>query len=115
MQLAIVQGRLTEGHGRALLSVQDRRRLLQIWQHIEKRELSVRETEALIKAGSKNVSRETISRRGAKDPILADLATRLQDRYATAVSITTKGKKGSIQINYYSPDDLERLIDLLLR
>jgi ParB family chromosome partitioning protein len=115
VQLAIVQGRLTEGHGRALLSVQDRRRLLQIWQHIEKRELSVRETEALIKAGSKNVSRETISRRGSKDPILADLATRLQDRYATAVSITTKGKKGSIQINYYSPDDLERLIDLLLR
>ena len=115
VQLAIDQGRLTEGHGRALLAVPDRRRLLQIWKHVEKRELSVRETEVMVKAAAKNVSRETIARRGPKDPIFMDLGARLQDRYATSVTITTKGKKGTIQINYYSPDDLERLIDLLLR
>ena len=115
VQLAIDQGRLTEGHGRALLAVPDRRRLLQIWKHVEKRELSVRETEVMVKAATKNVSRETIARRGPKDPTFADLSARLQDRYATSVTITTKGKKGTIQINYYSPDDLERLIDLLLR
>ena len=115
VQLAIDQGRLTEGHGRALLAVPDRRRLLQIWKHVEKRELSVRETEVMVKAAAKNVSRETIARRGPKDPTFADLSARLQDRYATSVTITTKGKKGTIQINYYSPDDLERLIDLLLR
>ena len=115
VQLAIDQGRLTEGHGRALLAVPDRRRLLQIWKHVEKRELSVRETEVMVKAATKNVSRETITRRGPKDPLFTDLGARLQDRYATSVTITTKGKKGTIQINYYSPDDLERLIDLLLR
>ena len=115
VQLAIDQGRLTEGHGRALLAVPDRRRLLQIWKHVEKRELSVRETEVMVKAATKNVSRETIARRGPKDPLFTDLGARLQDRYATSVTITTKGKKGTIQINYYSPDDLERLIDLLLR
>ena len=115
VQLAIDQGRLTEGHGRALLAVPDRRRLLQIWKHVEKRELSVRETEVMVKAATKNVSRETIARRGPKDPLFTDLGARLQDRYATSVTITTKGKKGTIQINYYSADDLERLIDLLLR
>ena len=115
VQLAIDQGRLTEGHGRALLAVPDRRRLLQIWKHVEKRELSVRETEVMVKAATKNVSRETITRRGPKDPLFTDLGARLQDRYATSVTITTKGKKGTIQINYYSADDLERLIDLLLR
>jgi len=115
VQLAIDQGRLTEGHGRALLAVQDPRRLLQIWKHVEKRELSVRETEVMVKAATKNVSRETIARRGPKNPILSDLATRLQERYSTSVSILSKGKKGTIQINYYSADDLERLIDLLLR
>ena len=46
---------------------------------------------------------------------LSDLAVRLQDRYGTSVSIVTKGKKGTILINYYSSEDLERLIDLLLR
>ena len=116
VQKAIDQGRLTEGHGRALLAVPDRVRLLEIWQHVEKRGLSVRETEVMVKAATKNVSRETIVRRvPGRDPVLVDLAARIQDRYGTSVSIVTKGKKGMIQINYYSTDDLERLIDLLLR
>jgi ParB family chromosome partitioning protein len=116
VQQAIDQGRLSEGHGRALLPVSDRRRLLELWEHVEKRGLSVRETEVLVKAATRNVSRETIARRvHGKDPVLADLAARLQERYGTNVSILTKGKKGTIQINYYSSEDLERLIDLLLR
>jgi ParB family chromosome partitioning protein len=116
VQQAIDQGRLTEGHGRALLAVPDRRRLLEIWQHVERRGLSVRETETMVKAATRIVSRETIVRRGTgKDPVLADLAARIQDRFGTTVSITTKGKKGTIQINYYSAEDLERLVDLLLR
>jgi len=115
VQLAIDQGRLTEGHGRALLTVQDPQRLLGIWRQVEKRGLSVRETEEMVRAAGKNVSRETISRSGGVDPNLADLAARLQDRYATSVSIETRGKRGMIQINYYSPEDLERLVDLLLR
>jgi ParB family chromosome partitioning protein len=116
VQLAIDQGRLTEGHGRALLTVPDRHRVLEIWQQVEKRGLSVRETEVLAKAATRNVSRETIVRRRAGgDPVLADLAAQLQNRYGTTISILTKGKKGAIQINYYSIEDLERLIDLLLR
>jgi ParB family transcriptional regulator, chromosome partitioning protein len=116
VQQSIDQGRLTEGHGRALLTVPERQRLLEIWKRVEKRNLSVRETEALAKASARIVSRETIRRAGsAGDPILLDLALRLQERYATSVGILAKGKTGAIQINYYSIDDLERLIDLLLR
>ena len=116
VQQAIDQGRLTEGHGRALLGVPEKSRLLELWQHVERRSLSVRETEVLVKSSVKNVSRETIVRKSpSKDPVLSDLAVRLQDRYGTNVSIVTKGKKGTIQINYYSPEDLERLIDLLMR
>lgn len=116
VQHAIDQGRLTEGHGRALLAVPDSSRLLEIWQHVERRSLSVRETEVMVKSATRNVSRETIVRRTpSKDPVLSDLAARLQDRYGTGVSILTKGKKGTIQLSYYSSDDLERLIDLLLR
>src|ERR1700737_166509 len=49
VQQAIDQGRLTEGHGRALLGVSDRKRLLELWEHVERRGLSVRETEVLVK------------------------------------------------------------------
>lgn len=116
VQQAIGRGRLTEGHGRALLAVPERTRLLELWQHVERRSLSVRETEVLVKSSVKNVSRETIVRKGpSRDPVLSDLAVRLQDRYGTSVSIVTKGKKGTIQINYYSSEDLERLFDLLMR
>ena len=116
VQQSIGQGRLTEGHGRALLAVPETRRLLEIWTQVEKRNLSVRETEVLAKTAARGVSRETTPRPGNReDPMLADLALRLQERYATSVSVLAKGKKGMIQINYYSHDDLERLIDLLLR
>ena len=116
VQDAVEKGRLSEGHGRALLSVPDHGRLVQIWQHVEKRGLSVRETEALIKATLRNVSRETISRRRpTRDPVLADLAAQLQERFGTGVSMLSKGKRGTIQIQYYSTEELERLVDIMLR
>ncbi|HKV46137.1 MAG TPA: ParB/RepB/Spo0J family partition protein [bacterium] len=116
VQQSIGHGRLTEGHGRALLAVSDPGRLLRLWQHVEKRGLSVRETETLVKASARIVSRETIVRRNAsRDPVLVDLSARLQGRYGTNASILSKGKAGTIQLHYYSQDDLERLIDLLLR
>jgi len=116
VQQSIDHGRLTEGHGRALLAVADPSRLLKLWQHVEKRGLSVRETETLVRASARNVSRETIVRRnGSRDPVLVDLSARLHGRYGTNVSILSKGKAGTIQLHYYTQDDLERLIDMLLR
>ncbi len=117
VQAAIAQGRLTEGHGRALLGVSDPRLVLEIWGRVEERGLSVRETEDLVKVRSRRVPRETSSRSPGlrKDPVISDLAAQLRERYATTVSIVPRGKKGTIQISYYTEDDLERLIDLLLR
>ncbi len=114
---AITQGRLSEGHGRALLMVQDQPRILvEVWRTVEEKGLSVRETEDLVKVRLRHVSRETPAhRRPGQDPILLDLAAQLRDKYTTSVAIVPKGKKGAIQINFYSQDDLERLIDLLLR
>lgn len=115
VQAAIVRGRLSEGHGRALLTIQDPRALLGIWRVVEERKLSVRETEELVRARGRRVSRETPPRRGGADPQIRDLAAQLRERYSTSVAIIPKGHKGVIQIGYYSQDDLGRLIDLLLR
>ena len=116
IQSAISSGRISEGHGRALLMIQSAVAMLDIWRVVEEKGLSVRETEDLAKAWVRNVSRET-RRRGPRkqNPQLADLSMQLGDRYSTRVSIVPLGKKGTIQLSYYSETDLERLIDILLR
>ncbi len=117
VQASISHGRLSEGHGRALLTLHGYpSEIIELWRAIEERGLSVRETEDLAKSRLRRVSRETVVRRvRTQDPQIADLAMQLRERYATSVSIVPNGKKGTIQIHYYSPEDLERLIELLMR
>ncbi|HLJ61331.1 MAG TPA: ParB/RepB/Spo0J family partition protein [bacterium] len=116
IQSAISADRISEGHGRALLMIQSTGAMLDTWRIIEEKGLSVRETEDLAKAWVRNVSRET-RRRGPRkpNPQLVDLSMQLGERYSTKASIVPIGKKGTIQLSYYSDTDLERLIDILLR
>ena len=116
IQSAISSGRISEGHGRALLMIQSSGAMLDTWRVVEEKGLSVRETEDLAKAWVRNVSRET-RRRGPRkqNPQLVDLSMQLGERYSTRVSIVPLGKKGTIQLSYYSETDLERLIDMLLK
>jgi ParB family chromosome partitioning protein len=115
IQAAIGQGRITEGHGRALLMVVEHPQVVRdLWRLVEEKGLSVRATEELAKTRLRRVSRETSPRR-VQDPQIHDLAGQLRERYTTSVSIVPRGKKGMIQLHYYSQADLERLIDLLLR
>jgi len=116
VQTSIGQGRISEGHGRALLMAPDAKDLLQLWKVVEGKSLSVRETEALVRARLRGVSRETSQRSGRRrDPQLIDLEGQLRERYATTVAIHGKGTRGAIELRYFSSQDLERLIDLLLR
>lgn len=116
VQAAIATGRITEGHGRALLMAPDPAALLEIWKSIEEKSLSVRDTEAIIQGRLRRVSRETSVRRGRRrDPQLADLEIQLRERYTTSAAIRGNGTRGTIELRYYSSQDLERLVDLLLR
>jgi len=116
IQTAIGSGRITEGHGRALLALVSPSIMLETWKLIEEKNLSVRETEELVRSRLRSVSRETSRRRTRKlDPELIDLGAQLGTKYSTSVSIVPIGKKGTIQFSYYSESDLERLIDLLMQ
>ena len=116
VQASIGQGRISEGHGRALLMAPDHKMLLDIWKTVEEKALSVRETEAIVQGRLRRVSRETSGKRGRRrDPQLIDLETQLRERYTTTVAIHGKGPRGTIELRYFSAQDLERLIDLLLR
>lgn len=116
VQASIGHGRITEGHGRALLALLDPDTLLDVWKVVEERSLSVRETEAVVRARTRRVSRETSSRSGRRrDPQIVDLERQLRERYTTGAAIHGRGGRGTIELQYYSSQDLERLIDLLLR
>jgi ParB family chromosome partitioning protein len=96
VQAAIAQGRITEGHGRALLMAPDQRSLLEIWKAVEEKSLSVRDTEAVVQGRLWRVSRETSVRRGRRrDPQMADLEGQLRDRYTTSTAIRGNGIRGT--------------------
>jgi ParB family chromosome partitioning protein len=115
VQHSISSGHLSEGHGRALLAVDSAERILELWQRIMHESLSVRQTEALAKIHGKNVPRETVRHQVStiSDPNVRDLEDRLQSSLGTKVSIRPHGDGGTIEIQYYSLDDLDRIYSRL--
>ena len=105
-------GRITEGHARALLTVGDRERMLILWRSVEERGLSVRQTESA--ARKLTISREIPSRRGTYSDELNIIQQSLNERYGAPVRVTAGGSgKGEIRITFFSPADLERLLDVM--
>jgi ParB family chromosome partitioning protein len=108
------EGALSMGHARAILSADGRQGQLALAKKIVKNGLSVREAERLAKkvaGGSKVKKGTTLSKR---DPNIASLEEKLIKSLGTKVRIKHKGKRGQIEIEYYSLDELDRLLEVLL-
>lgn len=112
IQASLEARRVSEGHARALLSVSDPSRMVRIWERVERRGLSVRETEALCK--SQSISREILSRISPQDPQLRSVESDLARRYGTKVAVSGTRNRGVLSFAFYSEEDLQRLLDLLL-
>jgi ParB family chromosome partitioning protein len=112
VQASLARGRISEGHARALLGVMDPETIRQLWQEVERRGLSVRQTEGLAKR--RNISRG-IKRRSAQaaDPNLLALADTLSARFQTKVVIHSTKHQGRIVIEFYSLGDLDRILAVL--
>ena len=110
IQDMISEGNLSAGHGRALVSVPDEARQTEIARKILKDGLSVRETEKL--AAEKDEPRKRRTRK-PKDPDVARVEADLKEALGTRVNIKKTGRKGKIEIEFFSRDELERLIEML--
>lgn len=110
IQDMISEGNLSAGHGRALVSVPDEARQTEIARKILKDGLSVRETEKL--AAEKDEPRKRRTRK-PKDPDVARVEADLKEALGTRVNIKRTGRKGKIEIEFFSRDELERLIEML--
>jgi ParB family chromosome partitioning protein len=120
----VEQGHITAGHARALLPIKDERRQLELANEIVARQLSVREVEARARELTGEAPKPnpgavprgaTASSAPSSDPNVKRVEEHLRKRLQTDVQVQTLGNdRGVIRISFYSADDLERLMDLVV-
>jgi ParB family chromosome partitioning protein len=114
IQSALKMGRITTGHARALITIDNERVQEQMLDKIIENDLSVRQVEDAVRAlaSKKSGKNKTLSKKEQKDIELMQVANALRQRLSTKVSIRKKQQGGEIRIEYYSNEDLDRLIHL---
>lgn len=112
VQEYIIDGVITEGHGRALLGVESGELQYKLAQNIIDENLTVRDIEKIIK--NLNISKPIKKGNTKKiNPYYVDIKQKLEDLFGTKVSLMDKKNKGKIEIEYYSQEDLQRILDIL--
>lgn len=107
----MAEGRLSAAHGRTLITVESEDVRKALCDKIIREGLSVRETERLVSAQGKGKKKRPAAK--VKNPDVARVESELKDALGTRVSIVQNGKKGKIEIEYFSREELDRLIELL--
>ncbi len=107
------KGEITPGHAKAILSINSVARQSAVWKKVIAGSLSVRQTEELARAVTSEARRPDRRGTGIETPQIRDFTDRLRRSLGTQVKIVKKGKKGNIRIEFYSEDELIRLIELL--
>jgi ParB family chromosome partitioning protein len=115
IQRLLAEGRLSAGHGRALLMSDDPKVQRAVANEATDKGLSVRETERLVKRfGRLTEEKKTVT--ATEDPNVKMAETRLMRRFGTSVKIkqNRKGTGGKLEIEYYGPEDLDRIYQMLV-
>lgn len=111
IQEDIRRGRITFAHGRALLEVEDINQQRRLAKEIISKGLSVRELENLVKRHRPKSTKHSMRKASASDPYIQVLEEELQHALATKVRVSRRKKRGSIMIEFYSQEDLERIVN----
>ncbi|MBC2295697.1 ParB/RepB/Spo0J family partition protein [Listeria welshimeri] len=112
VQVMLRDGSLSAGHGRVLLGLKLKKNIIPTAKKAVAQRLTVRQLEDVVNNLNDNVSRETI--KPARVPIfIRESESQLRDKFGTAVSIKRRDKKGKIEIEFLSDDDLDRILEIL--
>ena len=118
----LIDDMISTGHARALLAIEDENVQYETALSVFDEGLSVRETEQLVKGvnnilAGKDIDDKGQEKKNTKDPaleaVLAQLAEELKNTLGSKVNIKSSGKKGKLEIEYVSNDDLERIIHII--
>lgn len=113
----LLQNRITSGHARAILSLEHKEKQKELCALIIKKGLSVRQAEAIAKRWSEKPKKSVtpVKKRSDLESQLNSLQDSLRKYLGTKVLITQKDEKGKIEIEYYSHEDLERIVEAILK
>ncbi len=115
IQESIVDGVLSMGHARALLGISNKAQQSAVWRAVVSKGLSVRETEALVNRIKKESGDVRKRKEGSDEIYFTNISEELSRNFGTKVQIRRRGQKGKVEIEFYSNEDLDRLLHLLNR
>lgn len=114
MKEAVQKGKISAGHGRAILSVKAEPRRKQLFGRILKEHLSVRQAEEAAKALNEIHIKEEKRVKATENPFYREMENKLRDRFQTKIKISGSEKGGKIEFSYHNSEELERLLDLMV-
>lgn len=113
VQQYIIEGVISEGHGRALLAITDSKLQCELAQNVIDDKLSVRELEFLIRKLKTKSEPSKSKAKKETNPYYKEVIEKLENYFGTKVNITNKNNKGKIEIEYYSEEDLQRILEII--
>jgi len=112
VQDMILNNEISSGHGRALINIEEEKVQIKLAKEIIKKGLSVRQIEAVVKAMREENKVEKVAK--PVDIELESIVENIMKRLGTKVQIKDNNNKGKIEIEYYSKEELERIIEVLM-
>ena len=106
----VSEGKISTGHARTLITVKNKTKQEELCKKIIKDGISVRDVERLA-SEEKKTRKKPLKR--VKSPDTLNVERELKEIYGTKVTINSRGNKGTVELEFYSKDELNRLIDLL--
>ncbi|HET7627708.1 MAG TPA: ParB/RepB/Spo0J family partition protein [Bacillales bacterium] len=114
VQQMIAEQELSMGHGRTLLGLKDKQKVSDLAKRVIDERMNVRQLEQLIQQMNANVPRGTSKKKSERKSVfIREKESVLRERFGTSVEIKKSKRKGKIEIEFYSDEDLERLLDLM--
>lgn len=106
----LINGDITSGHARAIIVIDDKELQLKIAKEVIERELNVRDTEKLVKRYTNN---KVKTKKEIMNEEFLEIEDKLKNIFGTKVKLINKNKKGRILIEYYSNDELDRILEMI--
>lgn len=113
IQNMIIEGRISAAHGRTIITIKDEKKQIEVCDKIIRNGLSVRAAERLTEKIKDDARPERKKRKPGVNAEIAAVEDELRKIFGTKVNINGKASTGKIEIEYYSIDELNRLIDML--
>ncbi|GHN01355.1 chromosome partitioning protein ParB [Cytophagales bacterium WSM2-2] len=113
IQIALRDNKISMGHARAIINVENPDSQLYIFKKIIAEDLSVRAVESLAREVAEGAKKEVVEQPAPASKEIHQLQSKLSSHFGTKVTVKSDGKKGDIRIPFLSVEDLNRILDIL--